>query len=679
MGENLCRKVNGGESRKESDIEKCFFSKMFYKNRGVMLIVDSRTIDIVDANEAACKFYGYSKEILTSMNLREIEILPDNEERHSILKEFKNASKLKNGQVKLKHRLADGTIRDVEVYISPIEVEEVVFLHCIIYDISESQRNKRLLRESERKYKKLFNNMVDSVFLFSLKENGEPGYIIDANETAYKHLGYTKEELQGMEFKDIKTPRALSQAPEKMAKIQEKGHAKYETELVKKDGGIIYAEFNTHLFKMHGRSVILAVSRDITQHKIIQKAIEESEIRYKTLVELSPDAIYVHYDGKIIFTNNRGAQILGFNDSQEVYGKSIWRFTPSYEIKKVERSIELVKTKKINTPIREQKIIRNDGSIIDVEISTASIKYNGKGAILNIMREVTKRKKMEENLQRTINENKLLLEQTLEYDRLKTEFFSNISHELKTPLNIILGGIQLIKGLEENHIECENYKFFGKYINMMRQNCYRLLRLINNIIDITKIDTNYLSVDLKNHNIVSVVEDITMSVAEYINDTGIKLVFDTDREERIIACDVDKIERIILNLLSNAIKYTANNGSIFVNIFDKYDKVIISIRDTGTGIPKDKLQVIFERFRQGDPLLTRKKEGSGIGLSLVKGLVEAHDGNITVNSELGKGSEFIIELPIKVADDDIYVYEDLSITNDEKVERINVEFSDIYS
>lgn len=266
---------------------------------------------------------------------------------------------------------------------------------------------------------------------------------------------------------------------------------------------------------------------------------------------------------------------------------------------------------------------------------------------------------------------------SLESEKLKIEHFSNLSHELKTPLNLILGTIQLmeikkyIKIFEENKISNKNP------IKIIKQNCYRLLRLVNNIIDVTRIDTDSYKLRFKNIDIVSVVEDITMSVAQYIEGKNIKLIFDTDIEEKILACDPYKIERIMLNLLSNAIKFTDSEGNIYVNIYDKEDDLHISVKDTGIGIPKNRLNDIFKRFKQVEDDIDRNQQGSGIGLSLVNSLVEMHGGTLSVDSECGKGSEFIIKLPVKILNNENTEENKNLIHN--HVERISIEFSDIYS
>lgn len=275
-------------------------------------------------------------------------------------------------------------------------------------------------------------------------------------------------------------------------------------------------------------------------------------------------------------------------------------------------------------------------------------------------------------------EKKREIEEAIINDKIKTEFFSNISHELRTPLNIILSTVQLLFLYEKDESIKNGTVDLKKYLKIMKQNSYRLIRLVNNIIDLTKIDSDYINLQLQNYNIISVVEDITLSVADYIKSKGISLTFDTDVEERIIACDPDKIERILLNLLSNAVKFSNYGSSIFVDIQNSEDEVVITVKDTGIGIEKEKLDMIFERFAQVDKSLKREHEGSGIGLCLVKSLVTMHGGTIKVESEYGKGSSFTITLPSKYLEGDGTDKEKQEIQA-VHVEKVNIEFSDIYS
>lgn len=259
----------------------------------------------------------------------------------------------------------------------------------------------------------------------------------------------------------------------------------------------------------------------------------------------------------------------------------------------------------------------------------------------------------------------------------KNMFLANISHELRTPLNILLGSTQIIKYYLGND-DVLNREKIKSNVKIQVQNCYRLIRLVNNLIDITKIDSGNFALNISTCNIIEVVEAIVTSVVEYAALKNIEVTFDTDIEELILSCDLDSIERIVLNLLSNAIKFTPQDGNIFVNISTLDNSILIRVKDSGIGISQDKQKMIFERFKQVDNLLTRSSEGSGIGLSLVKSLVEMHGGNIQVKSEYQKGSEFIVEIPISEANEENDT-KNSSINNSSNViQQIDIEFSDIY-
>ncbi|WP_010233239.1 hybrid sensor histidine kinase/response regulator [Clostridium arbusti] len=283
--------------------------------------------------------------------------------------------------------------------------------------------------------------------------------------------------------------------------------------------------------------------------------------------------------------------------------------------------------------------------------------------------------------------NILLQEQTKELTRAKemaeeaneakNSFFANISHEFRTPLNILLGSSQIIRHYLEND-KVLNKEKMKSNVKIQIQNCYRLVRLVNNLLDITKMDSGNFTLNFSTCNIIEVVESVVLSVVEFAASKNIEVIFDTNVEELNFYCDLDTIERIVLNLLSNAIKFTPKGGNIFVNV-NVLDKFIeISVKDSGIGIPKDKQQMIFQRFKQVDNLLTRSCEGSGIGLSLVKSLVEMHGGTISVKSESQKGSEFIVKIPIREGAGEKTIQEHLINNSSAVIKKIDIEFSDIY-
>lgn len=262
--------------------------------------------------------------------------------------------------------------------------------------------------------------------------------------------------------------------------------------------------------------------------------------------------------------------------------------------------------------------------------------------------------------------------------KLQDEIFTNVTHELKTPLNVIYSTIQLMEMYWENgSIEANKEKIHNE-IKIIKQNCYRFMRLINNIVDSSRIKSGFLKLCLSNKNIVEIVENIVQSISQYVKGKGINIIFDTNTEEKIIACDTHKIEKIMLNLISNAVKFSDRENTIYVGVLDKNDTVEISVRDNGIGIEKKHFDKIFERFYQVDKSLSRNAEGCGIGLSLVKSFVEMHNGKISVDSEFGEGTIFKIELPSRIIEADEIAIDKIKPL-DNKIEIIDLEFSDIYS
>ena len=261
----------------------------------------------------------------------------------------------------------------------------------------------------------------------------------------------------------------------------------------------------------------------------------------------------------------------------------------------------------------------------------------------------------------------------LEDNKLKLDFFVNISHELRTPVNLISSTIQLIK-LNLKNLSKEDANIISKYIDIMESNSMRLIRLINNLIDSTKIDAGFVKFTPINADIIKFIEDVCDSVVDYVDFNKMNLIFDTDREEEIVLFDPDIIERILLNLLSNAVKFNKVDGTIYVNLYTKDDEIRITVRDEGIGIPKEKLSSIFKRFEQLKTKNKIEKQGSGIGLYLVKSLVTLHGGNIKVESKVNEGSKFIVTIPKKVLENG----EELVIDEKEKANRkASIEFSDI--
>lgn len=424
---------------------------------------------------------------------------------------------------------------------------------------------------------------------------------------------------------------------------------------------------------------ISELKRSEERYKKLYIEFERKEALLKSLINSIPDLIFYKDINSVYIGCNKAFEdfvgmkeenIIGYNDF-ELFDK---------EMAQVFRTMDLEMIRQGKPRSNEEWVKYPDGKSVLLD-TLKTLYYDHYGNVLGLIgisRDITEKNK-KEKLQKSIDEKSRKINELREYDKIKTEFFANISHELRTPINVIFSALQMheLKLRDCSFLNDSTDKY--KYTEMMKQNCYRILRLINNLIDITKIDSGHFQINEVNCNIIRLIENVALSVAQFVNDKGLTLIFDTNVEEKIIACDPEKIERIILNLLSNAVKFTEPGGTINFNIEDTGDYICIIVKDNGRGIPDEKINHIFDRFVQVDKSLARNHEGSGIGLSIVKALVELHGGSVKAFSQLGKGSEFVIELPVKILERD-QLLECPSFEKDSKyyLDRLNVEFSDIY-
>lgn len=275
---------------------------------------------------------------------------------------------------------------------------------------------------------------------------------------------------------------------------------------------------------------------------------------------------------------------------------------------------------------------------------------------------------------------KKLYKDALDLEISKTEFFANMSHEFRTPLNIINTSVQLLNSILDNKDFYLHKDKLQKNINHIQQNIYRLIRMVNNILDINKIDYNRDVLNLKNYNIVSIIEEIVSSVVDYTKNLKKTIIFDTEVEEIFLACDADKIEKIMLNILSNAIKYGSDEGTIIIKVSFAENKsnVLISVWNEGSSISEKESKIVFDKFVRLNNLLNRPCEGSGMGLFLVKSLVNLHKGEVWINTNVKDGFEIDFTLPIYLTNDK-HRHSNIKTASSNKIELCNIEFSDIYS
>ncbi|MVX66036.1 PAS domain S-box protein [Clostridium chromiireducens] len=420
------------------------------------------------------------------------------------------------------------------------------------------------------------------------------------------------------------------------------------------------------LFKKlnHKVSELESVNKNLI--KANQKAHTIEQLHEK-FINFIPDGILVVREKKIESANKRFLNMLEINDDKKLLNMNFIDIIDSSYLEIFQSRVNNMDKHILEKPQQYEFIWENKRKWFEV---TSLIVNDESGEyLISTIRDIEDRKKAEEAEQ--------LLKLKIKEETMKDEFFANMSHELRTPINVIYSALQV----ENNYLKNENINQpIIKYNKIIRQNCLRLIRLINNIIDTTRIETSFFKPNYNIENIVSIVEDITMSIVEYVESKKISLIFDTEIEEAYVKCDSDLIERIMLNILSNAVKYGKEGGNIEVYIHQSSeDNISILIKDDGIGIADEMKNKIFDRFLKVDTSLSRKTEGSGIGLSLVKQLVEMHNGTITFESELNCGTEFKVTFPVVEYTLEACATIEKPITYQKNIiESAEIEFSDIY-
>lgn len=635
--------------------------------------------NFISHNQSWEKVLGYTKEELESKRLWDLLYISEQEIAAIINEDELSKKKAISFEAPCMHK--NGSQIWLQFNIYPIIEKKL--LYAVARDITKRKTIEEQLRESEQRWQFALEGSDSGVWDWDIEENKQ------LYSKAWKGmLGYEEHEISSdiNEWESRVHPEDIMYA-KKMTEDYLNGVIPVyncEHRLRCKDGQYKWILSRAKIVKRspEGKPLrMTGIHTDITELKNLLEELKELTNHYEIVFNGTQDALFlveVSDDGRLLYSrlNNSHEKLTGFT-TEQVKGKTPIEVLGKKTGRKVEAAYNRCVKKKQTIRYEERMELPTGDKVWYTRLSPV-IKDGRVAYIVGSSRDVTEQKSIEESKRKADDEIRHLNE-SIAYENLKTEFFSNLSHELRTPLNVILCSVQLTNLLVGNSKDESLKGSLSRNMRIMKQNSYRLLRLVNNLIDITKIDSGYFSLSLQNKDIVELLKEIVMSIETYAQNKSIKLFFESEIQQREMAIDPDKLERIILNLFSNAVKFTQAGGQISVRLYENSDRFFISVKDTGIGIPEEKLDIIFNRFTQVDKSLARGQEGSGIGLALVKSLVELHGGKVKVESEFGKGSEFVVEIPISLVDEmPNENYKQIKIKTD-VVERIDIEFSDIYA
>ncbi|MGP8024016.1 MAG: PAS domain S-box protein [Methanobacterium sp.] len=627
---NITDLINAEEALRESDGK---YHSLFKSNHASMLLIKPVTGEIVDANPTAASFYGYRLEELVEMNITDINVLSDEEVFNEMLK----AKSGENNHFLFKHRLADGEIRDVDVYSGTIIINGENLLYSIIHDITRQMEVEYALRESEERFRLIFDQSPIGDVIVDLNYQ-----TLHVNNAFSKMLEYSKEELLSMEFTEYTHPEDLDINLHYLQLLRDGKIDDFELEkrYYRKDGEIVWAHLHVTIVKnqLDEPVYILTMIEDITERKKIQLALQVSEEKYRTLYETMTQGV-IHQDslGRIISVNPAAEKIMGLNHY------SMQGETCNYHCKAIHED---------GTDFPEDKhpsmiALKTGKEVRDVVMGVFNPQKKSYGWI-NVnatpLFKPNEKKPYQvyitfEDITKTIKAQKLLNETLIELRRSNSDleqFAYVASHDLQEPLRMVASFTQLLEKQYKDKLD-ENA---SEYINFAVDGAERMQELIKDLLAYSRVTSHhedFIEIDFE-----ELIEEVLFDLEIIIEENKAIITLDP---LPIIYSDRLQMRQLFQNLIGNAIKYNDKTPLIHISVKKEDADWIFGVSDNGIGIKSEHYERIFQVFKR---LHTKEEyDGTGIGLAICQKIVERHGGRIWIESELGKGSTFYFTIPLK--------------------------------
>ena len=614
--------------------------------RGILEIAFDATIEmdskgvITGWGSKAESIFGWTQSEVLGRVLSDVAVPPRYREPYQqaledLLASGKNPVASKWMETKALHR--DGGQFDIEVVLSALRHGESCQVSIFACDISQRKQLERSLRISEERTQTILDRIQDGCFEVDLSVDG---HYLFVNQGFCEITGYSAKEMLGKSFREFFDAETSQQLQLAYSRVYETGEPlkAFEYALTRKDGTKRHVEESVSLKKdSQGRTVaFIGIRRDCTERKLAEEKIRVSEERYRVILEQIGEGYFeVDLQGRYQFFNDGYCRMLRCSPS-DILGESYKKIVPPEQLSLIQEVFRKVHI--TGEPVKsfEFETVRPDGSVVFVEESISPKKdRNGQPVGFHvIVRDIGERKRVEQELAAA-------KEAAEASSRVKSTFLATMSHEIRTPMNGILGMTELV-------LDTELAPEQREHLGLVKSCAESLLSIINDVLDFSKIEAEKLELE-------SIPFDLRESLGETMkvlsfraHEKGLELIYDVhpDVPEGIVG-DPTRIRQIVVNLVGNAIKFT-ERGEVVVTVEQAAEGpsdgdstgLHFSVRDTGVGIPADKLEKVFEAFSQVDGTMARKYGGSGLGLAICTRLVEKMEGRIWVESEPGQGSTF---------------------------------------
>jgi PAS domain S-box-containing protein len=587
---------------------------------------------------SAEKLFGWTADEVLGKLVSDWEfVFPDDLEAVFEVGYRQRQAKERHGVSRNRNYTKQGALLYCEWYNSTLYDESgtLVSILSLVLDVTTSKRIAEALRESEVQYRLLFESNPHAMWVYDL----ETKCFLAVNDAAVYHYGYLREEFLSMTIEEIRPFEDLQALSSSLSNPTPLGidHAG-EWRHRKKDGTIITVEITSHQLEFAGRRAEFVLANDVTERKLAEKALRESEDRYRDLVDNSHELMCTHdFDGRVISVNPWAAKVLGYKE-ETLIGKNVRDgLLPEYR-SQFDNYIDAIKTHGFARGVMQVRTARGERRFWEY-YNTLRTEGVETPIVRGMAHDITERR------QALAREKEARMEAEAA-NRLKDEFLSTLSHELRTPLTAIIGWSRL---LLDGDVDPAKQ---SQALEIIVRNAKSQGQLINDLLEVSRIITGKLHLDFIPCQLQPVIEAAVESMRPTAEAKAIRLKALFEPHVELISGDPERLQQVVWNLLSNAVKFTPRGGFVQVKFQRTNSHVEIVVTDSGEGIKSDFLPHVFDRFRQADGSSTRAHGGLGLGLAIVRHLVELHGGTVRAESAgEGMGATFVVRLPLLMAHD----------------------------
>src|SRR5262245_6479194 len=586
-------------------------------------------------NRKLCQMLGYTEQEMLRLTLHEVTHPDDREASAALL-----STSFTNGpdefSIKKRYLRKDGSIIWVLIHWKVIRDAWGQPVHTVanIQDITERRRAEEALRANEAQLRAILDNSPAVIFVKDFE-----GRYLRVNRWYEVLTGVSVEEVKGKTDHELYAREvADTVCANDREVIAFNAPLQFEEQILLPDGLHHFISMKFPLYDANGQPyAVCGIATDITDRKRAEEALRASEERFRSLVEQASDAIFIaDLGGNYTEVNRSACQMLGYT-REELIGKKITDLIPPEDFPRLDevRAIQL----KGGVHVGEWRLRRKDGNYLPVEIS-AKIFQDGRWKA--IVRDITARKQADAEREGLLAREQKAREVAEADNRSKDEFLAVVSHELRSPLNAMLGYARLLR---YGPLDAQKVK---QTVEIIERSGKAQSQLIDDLLDTARIISGNLKLDVGPVDLIAVIREAVQTIYPAADAKGLSLQTEITSEVGQITGDPARLQQVIWNLLSNAVKFTPAGGCVELRLERIDPHVCIIVSDTGEGISPDFMPFIFDRFRQADASSARKYGGLGLGLSLVKYLVELHGGTIEATSAgPGRGATFKVLLPVR--------------------------------